>query len=636
MRVKDANGLICKQNVNTRIKLEYEKLFELEVADFVKRNGGTNAVKRIVEHVEHMQIATFREKFDKLNRVKTFVNKLGNSSEYYFEIVENTGNLGGMLHDHLISNNVSEFARKLGRSSVYYFSALNKTGRIETLTDDNIINNAVVEFALSLKDSALYYFDTAGRSPEVRSVLTGKQMMNREMAQFIRDIGDSSREFFDTIWLTNSLGVFTESSVIDFVTKLSSDTSKKAFFKHASRMKNDEILSIVELCNRVNDSALLRENSDTIRGVLNLPERIKKLIVNEKTLNMAIVYLLSDKKLPEPSADNMFSYYGMVAKYIRDNYGIENILNDDQIHMLFSIRSTSRVRFAQIINNSSEKGRREYVLTTNTEYMLSKYNTDQLMEYAVRSLLDVDRADAEARDAVLEIVGSKIFNKAVYEFYSGKWNDARRKIRKIMDEEGAVAAYKQIVKSYSKNESVNRFVETLFGKQREELHGTLSSVVDNNPLNFDNRVLGACIFLPFGAVRESLTYYVTDPRAVLVRYDVNGVTNGVAVSVMDDDTLFVNSVEGSHSFRGDHIFYNVLRDIVERAKDIHAKRVVFFGDPSNPTPKKFVEFLEKSKEARFEDRLTVSLRGFEGHTDLESRHFEGYVIDIEPYLLMRE
>jgi len=128
------------------------------------------------------------------------------------------------------------------------------------------------------------------------------------------------------------------------------------------------------------------------------------------------------------------------------------------------------------------------------------------------------------------------------------------------------------------------------------------AVESKNPLDYDGIVQKTQIYLPNS---KRIIGYVKDTRFVLVRYDVGDTTLGSAIRYREGNTLLVDAVEGNEKFRKDEIFEVVYRDLVERAIEGGAEKIVFNIEVDTETLRKFVEFLGRKglKEGRVKMNL---------------------------------
>jgi hypothetical protein len=237
------------------------------------------------------------------------------------------------------------------------------------------------------------------------------------------------------------------------------------------------------------------------------------------------------------------------------------------------------------------------------------------MEFSLRVLLGTATEGDEASDAMKKFVGEKVINRAVNEFSSGKYKEIRKRITELIEKEGYDGAYDRVTgMKFVQKKEISDLLGVADGRGISIEAGTITSAVSNNPLDFDSRALTACIFLPMGMAKMSVLEYCGHPRARLVKYEQNGETVGAVVSLLDNGILFVNSVEGTPAFRSDVIFDIVLEDMKKRAEAEGARHLIFYSNPVNRTPKKFVEYINK-KGIR-EVSIPSPVGDFNGATDI--------------------
>ena len=95
---------------------------------------------------------------------------------------------------------------------------------------------------------------------------------------------------------------------------------------------------------------------------------------------------------------------------------------------------------------------------------------------------------------------------------------------------------------------------------------------------------------------------------------------------MENNTFLVDSVEGHRTFRKPQIFNAVYQDLVERAREKGAEKVIFSENCMNETPKKFIEFLGNSglKKGNVDMKLNT-----EGYLEAEKENVKGYIVNLD-------
>ena len=103
-------------------------------------------------------------------------------------------------------------------------------------------------------------------------------------------------------------------------------------------------------------------------------------------------------------------------------------------------------------------------------------------------------------------------------------------------------------------------------------------------------------------------------------------TLGSAICYMEKDKFLVDSVEGHRTFRKPQIFNAVYQDLVDRAREKGAKRVIFSDGGINETPKKFMEFLGDLgiKKGYVNMKLNTN-----GYLEAEKENVKGYITDLD-------
>ncbi len=359
-------------------------------------------------------------------------------------------------------------------------------------------------------------------------------------------------------------------------------------------------------------------------------KKLDDLINDKESFDAVVAHIKSGFELPIPNKDNIINYKKVASKYISERYGIKRDLNINQILMLFSVDSSKRGGLFDLINNSSEIGLKMYnIATKETKRLEVNDKLPYLSIIAVTGSRD-SAINREAYDYISEIVGEKAVRKARNEFNSHYKN----KIREIASyvKKNEIDKAIDYLKS-TKNEAIEDVLRYADYKDLGFTKGktTLSAVESNNPLDYDNRVQIACVYLPNdyydGIYNYCRNYYSRDKDKgfVLVRYNIGGKALGSAICYMENNTFLVDSVEGHRTFRKPQIFNAVYQDLVERAREKGAEKVIFNENCMNETPNKFIEFLGNSglKKGNVDMKLNT-----EGYLEAEKENVKGYIIDL--------
>ncbi len=371
----------------------------------------------------------------------------------------------------------------------------------------------------------------------------------------------------------------------------------------------------------------------TVKDLLTIKnKKLEDLINNKESFDAVAAYIKSGYKLPMPSKDNITNYKNIASEYISKIYHIKNSnLNLNQILMLFSVDKDKRRELADLINNSNEIGLKRYNIVAEETKRLK---VDDKLPYL--SLIAVTRSrnkdiDNEAYKRISGIVGEKAVRKARNEFSSHYKN----KIKEI----AAYVKKNEIDKAIdylksTKNEAIEDVLRCADYKDFGFTGGNtvLRAVESNNPLDYDNRVQIACVYLPNdyhdGIYNYCRDYYSKEKGDgfILIRYDMRGKALGSAICYMENNTFLVDSVEGHRTFRKPQIFNAVYQDLVDRAREKGAKRVIFSDGGINETPKKFIEFLEGLRLKR--NRVKMKLNT-EGYLEAEKSGVKGYIVNLD-------
>ena len=322
----------------------------------------------------------------------------------------------------------------------------------------------------------------------------------------------------------------------------------------------------------------------------------------------------------------------IVSKYLSERYGIAKKLNINQILMLLYTYKDKRKELADFINNSNEISLKTYSISTEETKRLEvdTKRLSYLSLIAVTGSRDKE-LDKKAYDTLSEIAGKKAVEKARTAFKS-HYSSAIKGIAGYV-KEGKVNEAIDYLKAV-KNESIDDILGCANYRNSGFNRGktVINAVESNNPLDYDNRVQIACVYLPQnyhnGIYNYCKDYYSEDKDSgfILVRYNIGEKALGSAICYMEKDKFLVDSVEGHRTFRKPQIFQAVYQDLVDRAREKGAKRVIFSEEGINETPKKFIEFLEGLGLKR--DRVKMKLNT-EGYLEAEKSGVNRYTVNLD-------
>ena len=360
-------------------------------------------------------------------------------------------------------------------------------------------------------------------------------------------------------------------------------------------------------------------------------EKLDDLIKDKESFDVVAAYVKSGFVLPTPNKENITRYKELTYKYISQEYGITKNLNTNQILMVFSADKDQRNELAGLMNNSSEKGLKMYSIATEETKKLEmdKSKLPYLSIIAVTGSRD-SAIDREAYDYISEIVGEKAVRKARNEFKS----NYRNKIKEIANyvNKGEINKAIDSLKTI-KNGSIEDVLSCANYSDLGFTNGkaVLSAVESNNPLDYDNRIQIACVYLPRdfhdGIYNYCRDYYSKEKGEgfILIRYNIGEKALGSAICYMEKDKFLVDSVEGHRTFRKPQIFKAVYHDLVERARDKGAEKIIFSENCMNETPNKFIEFLGNSglKKGNVDMKLNT-----EGYLEAVKGRVRGYIVNL--------
>ena len=94
---------------------------------------------------------------------------------------------------------------------------------------------------------------------------------------------------------------------------------------------------------------------------------------------------------------------------------------------------------------------------------------------------------------------------------------------------------------------------------------------------------------------------------------------------MENDTFLVDSVEGHRTFRKPQVFKAVYQDLVDRANEKGAKRVIFSEGGINETPNNFIKFLGNLGLERGDIKMKLDT---EGYLEAGEDGVGGYIVNL--------
>jgi len=386
-------------------------------------------------------------------------------------------------------------------------------------------------------------------------------------------------------------------------------------------MDKEVVIAACDLVNKVGSN--LFDILDSNEIVKLHDKRLDKLIETKGDFNSVEVYLKSNGELPLPTRYNIKSYNNKVADYLSKEYGIKKEIKDNQLFMLFSVEKEERKLFAELMNNSYEKNRKTYSIGLETGEEL-KIDRNMLPYFSLISVIGSRNIsnEKEALSTMAEIVGEKAVNRARNAFNS-HYKNLRNKIIAYVNNKDINEALKLL--KDTGDEAIKDVISTSEYRNLSELNGknVLEAVESNNPLDYDSRVQIACVYLPSNN-KGGVVDYCKDKRFKLIRYDVNGNAIGSAICYIENDNFLVDSVEGHRTFRKKKIFDAVYKDLINRAKEYGARRIIFSTSVYNDTPNQFIEHIKgyglKSK------RIKMTL-DTEGYLEAYKEGTQGYILD---------
>jgi hypothetical protein len=350
---------------------------------------------------------------------------------------------------------------------------------------------------------------------------------------------------------------------------------------------------------------------------------LDRLIDRKEGFDAVVAYVKSGCRLPLPTKENIRTYGKLATRYVSYAYGISKELDTEKMLMLFSVDEEKRRGLAGLINKSVERNRKEYSISAGggSTMDVDRGRLPYLLLLAVTGSRDKLK-EAEAIRLVAGIAGEKALNRARDSFRSSY----KSKLPEIVScvEKGEIDKAMTVLRE-TNDGRINGVLACMDGGKDGFTGGDalLSAVESDDPLDYDSRVQIACVYLPreYGG---GIDKYCNDGRFTLVRYDVGGKALGSAICYMEDGTFLVDSVEGHRTFRKPKIFDAVYRDLVARAAEKKAKRIVFSEGGVNETPKKFIEYLGTLGLEKGKVKMALDT---EGYLEADEEGVSGYVLE---------
>ncbi|MDE1811030.1 MAG: hypothetical protein KGH66_03245, partial [Candidatus Micrarchaeota archaeon] len=333
-------------------------------------------------------------------------------------------------------------------------------------------------------------------------------------------------------------------------------------------------------------------------------------------------------KLPEPNEQNIGNYRDIVAGYVAERYGLDNVKEWQSIIRILPMEVYKVKKLAPLMDafgidtalgleldykfssmpqeavsvltglilKAKERNPREYAINQGKNNPGTveelRYTRQELLEYSVIAILGSRSPDREGRAvrAISSIVGMQAVNRARSEFQGG-YKRLINEIVNAMSRSDPAEAHRILASTGA--EAIRDVLNAANYKDvRISSANFVKAVESKNPLDYNGGVQIACVYLP-NYTESGIRGYCENENVVLVRYDIGDKAVGSAICLRQGDLFLVDSVEGHRTFRKDSIFDIVFEDLVKRASEYGAKTVLFHKDSPNETPRMFIEYLGK-------------------------------------------
>ncbi|MBU5682440.1 MAG: hypothetical protein KQA34_01885 [Candidatus Aenigmarchaeota archaeon] len=363
-------------------------------------------------------------------------------------------------------------------------------------------------------------------------------------------------------------------------------------------------------------------SSRELYKVINLG--LDNLVRDKKDLYAIAIYIKSNKELPLPTKNNIDNYLDLALNHLKSKYGLKKDINYDQLLLLFSTQRHLREEIINLVNISKEVNPKYYSLSIKDGDNSLNYSRKDLEKYSIIAIVGSKNKnlEKEAIKIISSIVGEKTVNRARNEFYKN-YRNLIREIANAFNEknyEKAISILKQ-----TNNEAIIDVINAINYRDVNINSNVVKAVESKNPLDYDNRIQMACVYLPYGArMEDGILKYCKDDRIKLIKYDIGNKTLGSAICYLEDKKLLVDSIEGHRRFRKEEIFEIVYRDLIERAKEWGVEIVIFNTNVMNETSRKFLDYLKRKNLEEKEIEMKLNTGAY-----LEAKKpIRGYIVRI--------
>ncbi len=344
------------------------------------------------------------------------------------------------------------------------------------------------------------------------------------------------------------------------------------------------------------------------------------LITDVDKLKISISYLSSvyyNTALPKPSRKNIGNYLELTNKHLESKFGLKDKLtNLDELMAFFSfLKKDEQSRLVDLINKSERKNQSFYSASKKFALNCPK---ESVKEYVVNLLLSPEKAQDSGFSQ--NIVQEETIDRARKELYA----DASRvsALERSINLQGYDSAFEAI------REIDSGLINDVLALEKFYDNGPkkglfIKAVESNNPLDFNDNDMNACVFPPFMAKSETILKYCADNRFLLVRYEFQGKPSAAAICYREKDAIVVDSVEGCKEIRKEENIRLIYSDLIDRAKNYGVARIIFNRDVQNKTPQEFIDYVKKKNLQTYTSTFALDTDAYiESHKELNGYVFE--------------
>ncbi|MGC8479226.1 MAG: hypothetical protein ACP5M9_00960 [Candidatus Micrarchaeia archaeon] len=537
-----------------------------------------------------------------------------------------------LLSEDVQNETIANFANKLEETSSFFFDFLSYKKIGKKLLDPNFLteeNSIFIKqlgnYEVKQKNLASCYLYTVANSSNPKLII------KKSTRDFILSLDKGLVEpYLSAIFMTNCPEILTSKSFINFTNSISNNTKKDNFFNLIQNQTKENLSMFLENIKRLKDTKILSEQRQI--AIAFFKSSLINIVTDNKSLDFVFSYLsslsLDELSLPKPKIDNISFYGDLLNDLLNKKYKLDITLNHSQLRNLFSVPEYLRYDLLKGFKEHNKISERIYQPERLNLIKISQLEKNERIKILLNSIIKYNLN--EPKNEYSEFLLSQKQVKVAINFFSPKkFLGLKENIKKLIEIEGYTKAFEILEERYGKNELLKGFfqIPKITDSELEKYgkNSTLKSYLTKNMLDFDGRVFQACIFLPNGKYNKLILNYIKDP-AIIIKYEKDDQIISAAICLFhkNERIFFVNSVEGKNTEQVPLLFYTIYEDLLERAKELGALKIIFLLNPLNTFPKKFIALM-KDLGLEYKQRIPYNFKYFKGVTDVSTSFFEGYI-----------